>query len=242
MTSSFPISTPSRRASRARARARRSCSGRREPEISLTFAVFPVTSSRACRDNSWSPHGLPHRQVVEADISQKASEVPPPVGNRPPQTVRVDLIAVELEGRLAEGTTFGYWTFNGQRAGADAARSRRRYSRRAREKFGRQQHDPFGRFPRRYRSGRRRGRNPGRSRPREVVQVQSARAGSLCLSLRHADGGAPHRQRHVWAHPGRARRRVAAGRPRVLCDAGRDLYRGCHSGSAAARNSASRSC
>jgi nitrite reductase (NO-forming) len=56
----------------------------------------------------------PAPAVVEADISQKASEVPPPVGNRPPQTVRVDLIAVELEGRLAEGTTFGYWTFNGK--------------------------------------------------------------------------------------------------------------------------------
>ena len=56
----------------------------------------------------------PAPSVVEADISQKASEVPPPVGNRPPQTVRVDLIAVELEGRLAEGTTFGYWTFNGK--------------------------------------------------------------------------------------------------------------------------------
>ena len=52
--------------------------------------------------------------VVEADISQNATEVPPPIGNRPPQTIRVDLIAVELEGRLAEGTTFGYWTFNGK--------------------------------------------------------------------------------------------------------------------------------
>ena len=28
--------------------------------------------------------------------------------------MRVDLNAVELEGRLAEGTTFGYWTFNGR--------------------------------------------------------------------------------------------------------------------------------
>jgi nitrite reductase (NO-forming) len=55
----------------------------------------------------------PAQVVVEADISQ-STEVPPPVGNRPPQTVRVELIAVELEGRLAEGTTFGYWTFNGK--------------------------------------------------------------------------------------------------------------------------------
>jgi nitrite reductase (NO-forming) len=56
----------------------------------------------------------PAQVVVEADISQKATEVPLPIGNRAPQTVRVDLVAVELEGRLAEGTTFGYWTFNGR--------------------------------------------------------------------------------------------------------------------------------
>jgi nitrite reductase (NO-forming) len=56
----------------------------------------------------------PAQVLVEADISRQSTEVPPPIGNRPPQTVRVDLTAVELEGRLAEGTTFGYWTFNGR--------------------------------------------------------------------------------------------------------------------------------
>lgn len=56
----------------------------------------------------------PPQTVVEADISQKPSDVPPSVGNRGPQTVRVDLVTVELEARLAEGTTFGYWTFNGK--------------------------------------------------------------------------------------------------------------------------------
>ena len=52
--------------------------------------------------------------VVEADISQEPTELPPPLGKREPQTVRVDLFSVEVEGRLAEGTTFGYWTFNGK--------------------------------------------------------------------------------------------------------------------------------
>jgi nitrite reductase (NO-forming) len=56
----------------------------------------------------------PPQTVVEADISQLATEVPPPIGKREPQTVRVDLVTVELEARLAEGTTFGYWTFNGK--------------------------------------------------------------------------------------------------------------------------------
>ena len=56
----------------------------------------------------------PAQAVVEADISLSSTEVPPPIGKRGPQTVRVDLVTVELEGRLAEGTTFGYWTFNGK--------------------------------------------------------------------------------------------------------------------------------
>ncbi|MDP3691522.1 copper-containing nitrite reductase [Bradyrhizobium sp.] len=56
----------------------------------------------------------PPQTVVEADISQKPTDVPPSIGNRGPQTVRVDLVTVELEARLAEGTTFGYWTFNGK--------------------------------------------------------------------------------------------------------------------------------
>src|SRR5262245_63688399 len=60
------------------------------------------------------PPRAPARRVVEAVISREATDLPPPIGARPPQTVRVDLVTVELEGRLAEGTTFGYWTFNGK--------------------------------------------------------------------------------------------------------------------------------
>jgi len=56
----------------------------------------------------------PAQTVVEANISYDPSDLPPPISRREPQTVRVDLLTVELEGRLAEGTTFGYWTFNGK--------------------------------------------------------------------------------------------------------------------------------
>jgi nitrite reductase (NO-forming) len=56
----------------------------------------------------------PAQTLVEADISKIATDLPPPIGTRAPQTIRVDLTTVELEGRLAEGTTFGYWTFNGK--------------------------------------------------------------------------------------------------------------------------------
>ncbi len=56
----------------------------------------------------------PPQTLVEADISREPTDLPPPIGKREPQTVRVDLLSVEVEGRLAEGTTFGYWTFNGK--------------------------------------------------------------------------------------------------------------------------------
>jgi nitrite reductase (NO-forming) len=59
--------------------------------------------------------------VVEADISREPDDLPPPTARREPQSVRVDLLSVEVEGRLAEGTTFGYWTFNGKVPGLSSA-------------------------------------------------------------------------------------------------------------------------
>lgn len=56
----------------------------------------------------------PAQTLAEADISREPTDLPPPIAKRDPKTVRVDLLAVEVEGRLAEGTTFGYWTFNGK--------------------------------------------------------------------------------------------------------------------------------
>jgi nitrite reductase (NO-forming) len=56
----------------------------------------------------------PPQTLVEADISREPNDLPPPIGKREPRTVRVDLLSAEIEARLAEGTTFGYWTFNGK--------------------------------------------------------------------------------------------------------------------------------
>jgi nitrite reductase (NO-forming) len=56
----------------------------------------------------------PAQTLVEADISREPTDLPPPIGKREPKTVRLDLFTIEEEGRLAEATTFGYWTFNGK--------------------------------------------------------------------------------------------------------------------------------
>ena len=47
-------------------------------------------------------------------IVRLPTEVPPPIGKRAAQRVRVDLHTVELMGQLADGTTYRYWTFNGK--------------------------------------------------------------------------------------------------------------------------------
>lgn len=44
----------------------------------------------------------PPETVVEADISREPTDLPGPIGKRDPQTVRIDLLSVEVEGRLAE--------------------------------------------------------------------------------------------------------------------------------------------
>lgn len=48
-----------------------------------------------------------------ADIVRDPTDLPAPLAAREPQIVRVDLEAIEIEGQLADGTTFTYWTFNG---------------------------------------------------------------------------------------------------------------------------------
>lgn len=49
-----------------------------------------------------------------ADISRSPTDLPASVGDRAPKHVRVDLETIELRGRLADGTSYNYWTFNGK--------------------------------------------------------------------------------------------------------------------------------
>jgi len=54
--------------------------------------------------------------VPAVDIARDPADIAPPVGDRPPQTVKVSLVAQELEGQLDPSTksTYLYWTFNGK--------------------------------------------------------------------------------------------------------------------------------
>ena len=46
------------------------------------------------------------------DLSKNPNEVGEPVGKRGAKNVVVDLITTEVEGKLGEGSTYRYWTFN----------------------------------------------------------------------------------------------------------------------------------
>jgi len=48
-----------------------------------------------------------------ADIVRDPADVPPAIGEREPETVRVELVAEEVVGQLADGTVMTYFTFNG---------------------------------------------------------------------------------------------------------------------------------
>ncbi|QSR88493.1 multicopper oxidase domain-containing protein [Methylacidiphilum caldifontis] len=48
------------------------------------------------------------------DISRDPADVPPPIGKRPPKVLKITLHAIEIEGKLAEHTSFRYWTFDGK--------------------------------------------------------------------------------------------------------------------------------
>ena len=47
-----------------------------------------------------------------ADIVRDPADLPGPIGQRAPKVVKIDLETVELVGRLDDGTTYTYWTFN----------------------------------------------------------------------------------------------------------------------------------
>src|SRR5690606_41708944 len=46
------------------------------------------------------------------DIAKNPMEVGEPVGDRAPKHVTYDLETTEVEGKLSDGSTYRYWTFN----------------------------------------------------------------------------------------------------------------------------------
>jgi nitrite reductase (NO-forming) len=59
-------------------------------------------------------HTITKSVTVEglASIVRDPKDLPPPIGTRGPQRMKVDLETVEITGKLADGAAYRYWTFN----------------------------------------------------------------------------------------------------------------------------------
>ena len=62
------------------------------------------------------PHAHNVSRIIKSDspisIVRDPTDLPPPIGRRGPQRVKVDLETVEVTGKLADGASYRYWTFN----------------------------------------------------------------------------------------------------------------------------------
>jgi len=78
---------------------------------SLQPTVYPSQPARGV-----IPHAHTMTKIVTSDgpisIVRDPADLPPPVGKRGPQRVKVDLETIEVTGKLADGATYKYWTFN----------------------------------------------------------------------------------------------------------------------------------
>jgi nitrite reductase (NO-forming) len=84
-------------------------------DAALAETVTPVVY-RAQAARGPVPYAHTIHKIVRAegpvDIARDPTDIPPPVGKRGPQRVKVDLNTVEVTGKLADGSTYRYWTFN----------------------------------------------------------------------------------------------------------------------------------
>jgi nitrite reductase (NO-forming) len=77
-------------------------------------AAAPASSAGSNNIVSSGPVVVNNPPATGADIVRDPTDLPGPIGPREAQTVRIDLETVEIEGQLADGTTYNYWTFNGK--------------------------------------------------------------------------------------------------------------------------------
>lgn len=75
-------------------------------------AVKPVAARSSAKEVARPASGLPPAATDAVSIALDPNAVPPAIGARAPQLVKYRIETVELNGKLDDGTTFNYWTFD----------------------------------------------------------------------------------------------------------------------------------
>jgi nitrite reductase (NO-forming) len=82
-------------------------------DLFLASAAALLAAAPAAAHEHAAP-SLPQELATVADIIRAPTDLPPPIGARGPQTIKVHFDTVEVTGQLDDGTTYRYWTFNRQ--------------------------------------------------------------------------------------------------------------------------------
>jgi nitrite reductase (NO-forming) len=77
--------------------------------IALATALFVAPAAMAAGRHS---HHTAATSAQIVDVVRDPSDLPPAIGKREPQHVKVDFETTEVTGQLDDGATFHYWTFN----------------------------------------------------------------------------------------------------------------------------------
>lgn len=88
--------------------------GKFEVTGSAANAAAPAAAPASHQVVSTGPVVVKNPATTGTDIVRDPTDLPAKLPVLEPTTVRIDLEAVEIEGQLADGTTYKYWTFNGQ--------------------------------------------------------------------------------------------------------------------------------
>jgi nitrite reductase (NO-forming) len=67
-----------------------------------------------CPEMSDHEHGAASSLPVASEIGRSADDLPPPITRKENTTVKVALEAIAVQGKLADGVTYEYWTYNQQ--------------------------------------------------------------------------------------------------------------------------------
>lgn len=78
----------------------------------LAFLGAACTQTGTGSDGS-TPKPEPAKQVSAANIALAATEIPPPITRKDPQTVKFVLETKEVVAKMDDGATYEYWTFDG---------------------------------------------------------------------------------------------------------------------------------
>ena len=81
--------------------------------IALIVSGASYTQSATRPLGEVKPTALPARKVDTPNVVRDPADVPAPINRSEPTTVKLNLAVQEVVSELAEGVTYGFWTFEG---------------------------------------------------------------------------------------------------------------------------------